>query len=107
MTAAQDLPDDGRGHADHQTYLHRIGRTGRFGRVGVAISLISGSRSYQLIKEISDYFGVDLISLPHNDWDTVEEIIKKVIKSSRAGLNFQTTNAAAIGPSQGTKDVSM
>ena len=60
-----------------------------------------------MIKEISDYFGVDMRSLPHDDWDKVEEIIKTTIKSSRAGSNFQTTNANANGPANGTKDVDM
>lgn len=95
-----DLPDDGHGNTDPQTYLHRIGRTGRFGRVGVSISLICGRKSYQMIKEISDYFGVDMTSLPHDDWDKVEDIIKKVIKSSRAGSNFQATSSS-------TNDVNM
>ncbi|KAL9103542.1 MAG: hypothetical protein Q9163_001420 [Psora crenata] len=85
-----DLPDDGRGNADPQVYLHRIGRTGRFGRVGVSISLIHGPRSFEMIRQISEYFGVQMTALPHDDWDTVEGIIKKVIKSSRAGANFKT-----------------
>lgn len=33
-----------------------------------------------------------MTALPHDDWDTVEEIIKRVIKSSRAGANFKTAN---------------
>lgn len=60
-----------------------------------------------MIKEISDYFGVEMESLPHGDWDQVEEIIKRVIKSSRAGSNFQTTNAVASSSANGTKDFSM
>ncbi|KAL9128996.1 MAG: hypothetical protein Q9217_002430 [Psora testacea] len=84
-----DLPDDGRGNADPQVYLHRIGRTGRFGRVGVSISLIHGRRSFEMIRQISEYFGVQMTALPHDDWDTVESIIKRVIKSSRAGANFK------------------
>lgn len=107
LIATQDLPDDSRGKADPQTYLHRIGRTGRFGRVGVSISLISGPRSYKMIKEISDYFGVEMGLLPYNDWDQVELIIKHVIKSSRAGPNFPTTNAIASGHANGSNDVSM
>ncbi|KAG8526856.1 uncharacterized protein KY384_008285 [Bacidia gigantensis] len=92
----QDLPDDGRGNADPQVYLHRIGRTGRFGRVGVSISLIHGRKSYQMIQQIRDYFGVDMTALPHDDWDMVENMIKKVIKSSRAGSNFKTLSDHAI-----------
>ena len=94
LTAPQDLPDDGRGHADPQTYLHRIGRTGRFGRVGVAIAMVCGQQSYNLVKEISEYFAIEMTSLPYNDWDQIEEIVKKVVKSSRAGANF---TKAAIG----------
>ena len=60
-----------------------------------------------MIKEIADYFGVEMQSLPHDDWDRVEEIIKKVIKSSRAGSNFQATSAVASGPANSTKDISM
>lgn len=84
-----DLPDDNRGNADPQVYLHRIGRTGRFGRVGVSISLVHGPRAHQMISQISDYFAVEMTALPYNDWDTVEEVIKKVIKSSRAGKDFR------------------
>lgn len=102
-----DIPDNNQGRADPQTYLHRIGRTGRFGRVGVSVSLISGTRSYHMLNEISAYFGVEMTSLPYNDWDQVEDIIKRVIKSSRAGSNFQTTNAMPSGPSNGTTDVTM
>ncbi|MCJ1272333.1 RNA helicase required for poly(A+) mRNA export [Puttea exsequens] len=62
---------------------------------GVSISLIHGRHSYKMIQQIQDYFAVQMTALPHDDWDRVEEIIKKVIKSSRAGTNFKTTNDAA------------
>ena len=41
-----------------------------------------------MIRQISDYFGVEMTALPNDDWDTVETIIKKVIKSSRAGAGY-------------------
>ena len=90
------MPDDNKGNADPQTYLHRIGRTGRFGRVGVSISLVTGHSSHRMIKQIQEYFAVDMTALPHDDWDKVEDIIKKVIKSSRAGTNFKTTKDADV-----------
>jgi ATP-dependent RNA helicase DDX19/DBP5 len=37
-----DLPLDGRGKPDFETYLHRIGRTGRFGRRGISINFVHG-----------------------------------------------------------------
>ena len=60
-----------------------------------------------MISEISEYFGVQMTGLPYNDWDKIEEIIKTVIKSSRAGSNFQATNAFASRPANGTNDVGM
>ena len=64
--------------------------------MGVSISLITGPRSYKMIKEISDYFAVDMTSLPYDDWDKLESTIKKVVKSARAGANFNKADAADI-----------
>ena len=96
LTVHQDVPDDNRGHADTQTYLHRIGRTGRFGRVGVAISFVYDTASWNMLMEIRDYFNVEITGVQTNDWDKVEEAIKKVIKSSRAGSNFSSVNENAM-----------
>lgn len=87
-----DLPDlspKAHDRADTQTYLHRIGRTGRFGRVGVSISLMVGARDFNILSEIQDYFGVEMQGLDPNDWDTVEEKIKAVLKSTRAQADFR------------------
>ena len=75
--------------ADTQTYLHRIGRTGRFGRIGVSISLVSGKRDWNILVEIEQYFGVKMQGLDTNDWDDVEKKIKGVLKSTRAQANFR------------------
>ena len=58
--------------------------------------MVCGPQSYNLVKEISEYFAVQMTSLPYDDWDSIEEIVKKVVKSSRAGANF--TKAAAGQP---------
>ena len=89
MVVNYDVPDDGQGHADPQTYLHRIGRTGRFGRVGVSISFVYDKRSWQQLVEIQDYFGVEMTRIDTADWDEVEKTVKRVIKSSRAGENMK------------------
>ncbi len=75
------------GKADPETYLHRIGRTGRFGRVGVALSFVHDKKSWHMLMEIAEYFGVksQIQRLDTKNWDEVEETVKKVIKSSRAG----------------------
>ena len=51
-----DLPIDQSGQADCETYLHRIGRTGRFGKSGLAINLIDGPRSMSVLKQIEGHF---------------------------------------------------
>ncbi len=79
---------DQRGHADPQTYLHRIGRTGRFGRVGVSICLICGNRDWQAVQNIAQYFQIDMLGLDTADWDNIEGMVKKIIKSTRADANY-------------------
>ena len=46
-----------------ETYLHRIGRTGRFGKHGLAINLVDGPKSMAVLKEIERHFGKDIIKL--------------------------------------------
>jgi ATP-dependent RNA helicase DDX19/DBP5 len=54
------LPTDRRGRGDCETYLHRIGRTGRFGRRGTAISLVDSEASLRVLEQIRDHFGADV-----------------------------------------------
>lgn len=56
MVVNFDLPVDQSGRADCETYLHRIGRTGRFGKSGVAINLVDGPRSMQVLQYIENHF---------------------------------------------------
>jgi ATP-dependent RNA helicase DDX19/DBP5 len=41
---------------DYETYLHRIGRTGRFGRKGTAINLIDNDSSMNVLQSIERHF---------------------------------------------------
>lgn len=51
-----DLPEMN-GEADCETYLHRIGRTGRFGKTGNAINIVDGEKAHKLLKQIEKHFG--------------------------------------------------
>lgn len=42
-----------------------------------------------MLQEIGRYFAVPLSAVKSDDWDVVEKTVKQVIKSSRAGPNFQ------------------
>ncbi|KAF8764327.1 ATP-dependent RNA helicase DDX19B like protein [Argiope bruennichi] len=56
-----DLPVNQKGEADCETYLHRIGRTGRFGKTGLAINMVDGSKSMAILKQIENHFGKKML----------------------------------------------
>ena len=47
---------DGSFDVDYDTYLHRIGRTGRFGTKGIGINLICGKRDMENLVKIESYY---------------------------------------------------
>lgn len=62
-----DLPVDKDGNPDNETYLHRIGRTGRFGKRGLAINMV-GNMNMNILKKIQEHFSKsDILNfLRHN-----------------------------------------
>ena len=60
--------------ADCETYLHRIGRTGRFGKHGLAINLVDSEKSLNILKEIERHFGRPIRKLDAQDVDEIEKI---------------------------------
>lgn len=90
MVINYDIPMKGMGDAMHdtETYLHRIGRTGRFGRVGVSITFISDKKSFDALRAIAQDLEIDLVALKPDDWDETERLVQRVIKSSRAQADF-------------------
>ena len=56
-----DLPKD------PETYLHRIGRSGRFNKRGVAISLIGSKRDKFTIKDIENFYRIRIDDMPEID----------------------------------------
>lgn len=50
---------------DIHTYLHRIGRSGRWGRKGVGINFVT-RRDYRRIKEIEQYYQTQIRELPES-----------------------------------------
>ncbi|KFA64700.1 hypothetical protein S40285_07136 [Stachybotrys chlorohalonatus IBT 40285] len=85
-----DIPMKGRGDSepDAETYLHRIGRTGRFGRVGVSISFVHDKASFQALSSIANIYQIDLVHLDTEDWDEAEATVKRVIKANRAQASY-------------------
>lgn len=76
-----DLPTDRSKRPDPSTYLHRIGRTGRFGRRGVALSFVHDKASYDILDSIQKYFQFDLVKVDKSNLDDLEKIFKKAISN--------------------------
>lgn len=60
-----DLPQD------EEYYVHRIGRTGRAGKQGLALSFVSGKEVYKL-KDIEHYCKTKIKAKPIPSWDDVK-----------------------------------
>ncbi|KAK7536456.1 P-loop containing nucleoside triphosphate hydrolase protein [Phyllosticta citribraziliensis] len=59
-----DLP------ADADSYLHRVGRAGRFGTKGLSISFVSSEQDEQVLKEVEKRFEVPLPEFPEDGIDS-------------------------------------
>jgi ATP-dependent RNA helicase DDX19/DBP5 len=63
---------------DYETYLHRIGRTGRFGTKGIGFTLISDEKELKMLKEIENYYGSNIEEI--KSLDTLMEEFKRIIE---------------------------
>lgn len=68
-----DLPVD-KGQIDKETYLHRIGRTGRFGKDGLAINLISTLDEKKMVDQLQSHFGQPINELDAYNIDALEKL---------------------------------
>ncbi|KAF9443617.1 DEAD-domain-containing protein [Macrolepiota fuliginosa MF-IS2] len=59
---------------DVETYLHRIGRTGRFGRKGISINFVHNQRTWQQMDQIEKALGRKIIRIETDDLDEMEEV---------------------------------
>lgn len=59
-----DLPKN------RENYIHRIGRSGRFGRKGVAINFVTGETE-RVMKDIENYYNTEVEEMPMNIADLI------------------------------------
>ncbi|XP_075029234.1 ATP-dependent RNA helicase DDX25 isoform X1 [Calonectris borealis] len=67
------LPTDEKSEPDFETYLHRIGRTGRFGKKGIAFSMVE-SQNVGLVQMIEEHFQTKIKQLDPDDMDELEKL---------------------------------
>ncbi|KAI5067234.1 hypothetical protein GOP47_0017762 [Adiantum capillus-veneris] len=62
---------------DYELYLHRIGRSGRFGRKGAAFNLLVSAADEENLNQISQYFSRDIPEVPWDDDEAFEKVLKE------------------------------
>jgi translation initiation factor 4A len=55
---------------EHENYIHRIGRSGRFGRKGLAISFLT-DRDQSALRTLETYYSTEISALPSNITDLI------------------------------------
>lgn len=73
-----DLPYTVDRMPDPETYLHRIGRTGRFGRSGVAINFVSNRDNLECMLSFEKYFGRPITRVPTESIESIEAKLASV-----------------------------
>ena len=53
-----------------ETYIHRIGRSGRYGRKGVAINFVT-ERDLQDLEELKNFYNTNIEEMPQNIGDII------------------------------------
>jgi len=60
-----DFPTDNKGSCDpSDSYLHRVGRAGRFGTKGLGISFVAGEEDAKALADVQSRFEVNISELP-------------------------------------------
>ncbi|KAJ3839712.1 P-loop containing nucleoside triphosphate hydrolase protein [Lentinula raphanica] len=65
---------------DIETYIHRIGRTGRFGRKGISVNFVHDRKTWQQMQQIEEQTGKKIIRIETEDIDVMEEKMRKALK---------------------------
>ncbi|GBL87052.1 ATP-dependent RNA helicase DDX19B [Araneus ventricosus] len=72
-----DLPVTVSKETDCETYLHRIGRSGRFEKRGIAINMVGNEQDLQVLKSIEDHFGRRILKLDADDCPLVGHLLEE------------------------------
>ena len=62
---------------DYANYLHRVGRTGRFGTDGAAVTIADDETKEEMMRKIGEYYGITISKI-----GTIDEL-KAVIEEMR------------------------
>eukprot|EP00474_Spongospora_subterranea_P008528 CRZ08986.1 hypothetical protein [Spongospora subterranea] len=79
-----------RGVSHHESYYHRTGRSGRFGRPGIAINLICSAADESSFQEIKDAFSISPIEVTARTEEELFNFLEPFIKDVDNEIGLQS-----------------
>lgn len=61
----------GKENLDTETYIHRVGRTGRYGDKGIALNIVENERDNQELKRVHEETGINFIEVSFDNFTEV------------------------------------
>merc|ERR1711879_966138 len=98
------------GQADVKTYIHRIGRTGRYGKPGVAINFVHDKNSFNILEHIQRDIQREITEISEQNLgqisDELNNLFKKTKKKKKEILDDDDDDAAATSSSSASSTTS-
>ena len=76
FVVSMDLPNDG------ETYLHRIGRAGRFGAFGCALTIVAQGDEEKQLEKLRDEYQLTLVSIGEDSFDRLAQSLERIEKNA-------------------------
>ena len=83
-----DIPQSVDGAVEPETYLHRIGRTARYGRSGIAVNLVGDQNQELQVKRIAAAISHEIAELAAEKIDQLDEMLKECKKRDEVNLRL-------------------
>jgi ATP-dependent RNA helicase DDX19/DBP5 len=77
---------------DLETYLHRVGRTGRFGDQGIALNFVDAIKDISLIQNIQDFYKNEIRDITIEHLDDVNKILEKISEVNKEKREYLEEN---------------
>ena len=109
MVINYDMPLTQSGEPDAETYLHRIGRTGRFGRKGISINFVHDQQSWRHMTGIEQALKCSITRVQTDDIDEVSSapqqiLLHQLIRSTTDGERAEGCHQGLSGLQVANRD---
>merc|ERR1712137_1098302 len=81
--------------ADSDSYLHRVGRAGRFGTKGLALTFVCSEEDTEVLKKVQERFEVNIGEMP-SQIDTTSYLNAQTSPPAQAAQEHRVVQAAAV-----------